>query len=390
LQAAGGLHHLIANHWQILCTKNATLLTGFEEPLQTELQTYKRIERSAAYERLLMEKSKLIKQTEAESISTSRRKQRGESSNSQHRWYSYIYVDIHAFKRTLAALQAHVDDLDRLKAQHYMQILEHEAEVWNTVLDKTSLVVRSSLDIFERLSAKSSDPMLEPLMQSVLDPFDAYGPTKSENEIFSILPPLAIMSNPQTSMRGPSPSPPAFGTYSTNGAGATNGSSYSHSNTSTSLGWSGNPASDWSRQMNESPSSSTTSFGNYVERETPTRRPSSPPSTSTLRKSGIKDRPSIQTIGDTLSSSTIKIASPADSIDSIPSPRKDARRDTIIAPRPPPPQPKITETGSEDITVTLSHPSHDSFERKQSIAAGKKAGFSLSRFMGSSGGVNDT
>jgi molybdenum cofactor biosynthesis enzyme MoaA len=45
-------------------------------------------------------------------------------------------VDLQAFRRTLAALQAHVDDLDRLKAAHYQQILEHEIQVWDNVMDK--------------------------------------------------------------------------------------------------------------------------------------------------------------------------------------------------------------------------------------------------------------
>jgi hypothetical protein len=47
-----------------------------------------------------------------------------------------IVVDLQAFRRTLSTLQAHVDDLDRLKAQHYQDILEHEVQVWNTVMDK--------------------------------------------------------------------------------------------------------------------------------------------------------------------------------------------------------------------------------------------------------------
>jgi hypothetical protein len=47
-----------------------------------------------------------------------------------------IVVDLQAFRKTLSALQAHVDDLDRLKAQHYQDILEHEVQVWNTVMDK--------------------------------------------------------------------------------------------------------------------------------------------------------------------------------------------------------------------------------------------------------------
>jgi len=94
MQAAAGLHHLMGNHWQIL---NIGIKTGFEEPLQAELQHYKKVasvcpnasylyrdltfkrrqDRSAAYERTLIEKSRIIKKTEAESINTSRRKQRG-------------------------------------------------------------------------------------------------------------------------------------------------------------------------------------------------------------------------------------------------------------------------------------------------------------------------
>jgi len=38
----------------------------------------------------------------------------------------------------------------------------------------------------------SSDPVIEPMLQSVPDPFDAYGPPQSENQIFSILAPLSI------------------------------------------------------------------------------------------------------------------------------------------------------------------------------------------------------
>jgi hypothetical protein len=58
LQAAGGLHHLMANHWQILVRsiqrksyciwadatglQSMTMFTGFEDPLRIELEQYKR------------------------------------------------------------------------------------------------------------------------------------------------------------------------------------------------------------------------------------------------------------------------------------------------------------------------------------------------------------
>lgn len=43
------------------------------------------------------------------------------------------------------------------------------------------------------------------MLQSVPDPFDAYGPPQSEDQIFSILAPLSIMAQPTSSSSTPSP-----------------------------------------------------------------------------------------------------------------------------------------------------------------------------------------
>lgn len=43
------------------------------------------------------------------------------------------------------------------------------------------------------------------MLQSVPDPFDAYGPPQSEDQIFSILAPLSIMTQPTSSSSTPSP-----------------------------------------------------------------------------------------------------------------------------------------------------------------------------------------
>lgn len=40
-----------------------------------------------------------------------------------------------------------------------------------------------------------SDPVIEPMLQTVPDPFDSYGPPQSEDQIFSILSPLSIMTS---------------------------------------------------------------------------------------------------------------------------------------------------------------------------------------------------
>ena len=48
-----------------------------------------------------------------------------------------------------------------------------------------------------------SDPILEPMLQSVPDPFDSYGPPQAEDQIFSILAPLSIMTHAHTSSHSP-------------------------------------------------------------------------------------------------------------------------------------------------------------------------------------------
>ncbi|ETW84350.1 hypothetical protein HETIRDRAFT_313056 [Heterobasidion irregulare TC 32-1] len=187
LQAASGLHHMIGNHWHVL---SETLDKSFEKPLRQHLETYRTIvhERSASYERALREKSNIIRDTEKRNMN---RKER----------------NLQSFRQALIVLQRQVDELDELKARHYEEILEHEEEVWDVVQGKARnpkicVVVRSTMDVFDRFTAKASDPVIEPMLQSVPDPFDSYGQQPSEDQIFSILPPLSIMA-----AASPSPSP---------------------------------------------------------------------------------------------------------------------------------------------------------------------------------------
>jgi len=112
--------------------------------------------------------------------------------------------DLQSFREALTVLQRQVDELDELKAQHYQEVMEHEEEVWDVVQGKVSLVVRSTMDVFDRFTSKASDPVIEPMLQSVPDPFDSYGPPTAEDQIFSILPPLSILT---TAPPSASPSP---------------------------------------------------------------------------------------------------------------------------------------------------------------------------------------
>jgi len=156
-------------------------------------------DRSASYERVLRERSGIIRDLEKRNFNI----RRGERSMFLELSLSlcahFTFSGMQMFRDALITLQRQVDALDDMKAEHYEQIIEHEEEVWDVVQGKVCLLVRSTMDVFDRFTAKASDPILEPMLQSVPDPFDAYGTPSSEDQIFSILPPLSIMA--------PSPSP---------------------------------------------------------------------------------------------------------------------------------------------------------------------------------------
>jgi hypothetical protein len=65
------------------------------------------------------------------------------------------HTDLQSFREALSILQRQVDELDGIKTQHYKEIIEHEESVWNTVQAKTSVIVRSTMDVFDRLTSKA-------------------------------------------------------------------------------------------------------------------------------------------------------------------------------------------------------------------------------------------
>ncbi|KAI9466747.1 hypothetical protein BJY52DRAFT_1141483 [Lactarius psammicola] len=272
LQAAAGLHHLMANHWHVL---SETLDKQFEKPLRQHLDAYRTIvhERSSSYERALREKSNIIRETEMRNMN---RKER----------------NLQSFREALTVLQRQVNDLDQLKSRHYEEIIEHEEEVWDVVQGKVSLVVRSSLDVFDRFTAKASDPVIEPMLQSVPDPFDSYGQPHAEDQIFSILPPLSILA-PSSS-----PSPlmvtPQTVTSDIFATGTTTSARWAHGNGTLYS----DAASEWADVIPSSSSSSaaalltTPTKAQSSSSSSPSRRPnrSSSPPGSTSRRAESKLR----------------------------------------------------------------------------------------------------
>ncbi|OWZ65273.1 hypothetical protein AYX15_03221 [Cryptococcus neoformans] len=178
LAGAGGLQYLISNHEQLLAD---TVYRQFEIPLLDALDNYKMItaDRLAAYDKALHEQSQKIRRTEAENLKIGRRRKR----------------DLKQFRQALEELQKQVDELDSIKAGYHEEVLEGEEEVWGTVLGRVAFVIRSQLDFYEKIAGKASDPILEPMVMSIPDPFDAYGPPKEEGQIFSVLAPLSLLDS---------------------------------------------------------------------------------------------------------------------------------------------------------------------------------------------------
>ncbi|KAH7105704.1 hypothetical protein BKA62DRAFT_826951 [Auriculariales sp. MPI-PUGE-AT-0066] len=181
MQSSSGLFFVLGNHLDVL---NASVNEKFDKPLRQHIEQYrvKVEERSTSYERALHEKSRQIRQTETENMYQGRKRQR----------------DLQSFRAALAKLQSQVDELDRMKVEHYSAVLQHEEENWDTVLKHVSAVVKVELDIFDRLASKSTDPQLEPILHATPDPFESYA-AKSEDKIYSILPPLGMLSNASSS-----------------------------------------------------------------------------------------------------------------------------------------------------------------------------------------------
>lgn len=94
---------------------------------------------------------------EAENLYFGKNKQRGISLHRPAHYciFYFIPIDLRSFRQALSTLQAELDDLDRLKVAHYQQVLDHEQEVWDVASGKVCLVVRSSLEVFDKITSKS-------------------------------------------------------------------------------------------------------------------------------------------------------------------------------------------------------------------------------------------
>jgi hypothetical protein len=181
LLAASGVHHLIANHQQIL---SETVYRNFEVPLLHELDGWRRRmeEEEVTYQREVKERSKEIRRMEKEGLRLHRQRKR----------------DVAKFRGHLVDLTTKLDNLTSLHGGHSRTLLRDSQETSMKIVEASSSLVRAEVDIFEALARKGwSGGGLDELLDKGVDLF-ANEPEAGQNDgskLFSILTQKSILSD---------------------------------------------------------------------------------------------------------------------------------------------------------------------------------------------------
>ena len=211
---ASGVHHLIANHQQIL---SETVYRSFEVPLLHELDAWRRAvdDEEEAYRASAAVRSREIRRLEKEGLKLHRQRRR----------------DVGVLREHLVVLTAKLDGLTALHADHARTLLRDSQDASYRILDASCSLVRAEVDIFESLARKGwSGGGLDDLLEKGRDLFAAdddgpppglllgtgggasgigvsgkAGVTAAEGaRLFSILPPKSILAD--TASDGTTPS----------------------------------------------------------------------------------------------------------------------------------------------------------------------------------------
>lgn len=185
LMGASGVHHLIANHHQIL---SETLYRSFEVPLLHELDKWRREvdDEDEAYQRAVKTQSKEIRRLEKEGLKLHRQRRR----------------DVGRFRAHLVQLTTELDGFTALHADHSRTLLRDSQETSGKILDASCSLVRAEVDIFESLARKGwSGGGLDELLEKGVDLFapdevSVQGAASADTaKLFSILPPKSILAD---------------------------------------------------------------------------------------------------------------------------------------------------------------------------------------------------
>ncbi|KAI1307472.1 hypothetical protein F5Y03DRAFT_352359 [Xylaria venustula] len=194
LLSASGVHHLIANHQQIL---SETVYRSFEVPLLHDIDKWRQDIEDAdeTYQKEVAVKSREIRRLEKDGLKLHKQRRR----------------DLSKFREHLVQLTSKLDGLSALHGDHAQGLLRESQEASAKILDASCSLVRAEVDIFESLARKGwSGGGLDDLLERGRDLFAAdedvvalsggsasiVGGTANEGaKLFSILPPKSILAD---------------------------------------------------------------------------------------------------------------------------------------------------------------------------------------------------
>lgn len=188
LMAASGLHHLIANHQQIL---SETVYRSFEVPLLHDLDKWQSVidDEEETYQQKIKAQAKEVKRLEKDGLKLHKQKRR----------------DVARFRAHLVELTSKLDGMSTLHADHARTMLRESQDTSARIVDASCSLVRAEVDIFESLAKKGwTGGGLEDLLEKGQDLFATDtntghsggvlgGGTGDGVKLFSILPPKSIL-----------------------------------------------------------------------------------------------------------------------------------------------------------------------------------------------------
>ncbi|KAF7544981.1 hypothetical protein G7046_g9665 [Stylonectria norvegica] len=196
LMSASGVHHLVANHQQIL---SETVYRSFEVPLLHDLDKWQGVidDEEETYRQSVKAQSREIKRLEKEGLKLHKQRRR----------------DVARFRAHLVELTTKLDGLTTLHADHARTLLRESQETSGRIVEASCSLVRAEVDIFEGLARKGwSGGGLDDLLEKGQDLFatedegahaGGAGGTSDTAKLFSILPPKSILADSASEMSRP-------------------------------------------------------------------------------------------------------------------------------------------------------------------------------------------
>ncbi|KAJ0151905.1 Protein IVY1 [Colletotrichum tanaceti] len=191
LLSASGVHHLVANHQQIL---SETVYRDFEVPLLHELDKWR--------QRVDDEEEAYVREVKARNLEIRRLEKEGLKLHKQRR------RDVGKFRAHLVDLTTRLDGLTSLHGDHARTLLRESQDTSGRIVEVSCSLVRAEVDIFESLARKGwSGGGLDELLERGADLFASDevgdhhhsgvvgGGTAEAAKLFSILPPKSILAD---------------------------------------------------------------------------------------------------------------------------------------------------------------------------------------------------